>query len=79
MAGRRARFIEAGIEVFGQQGLRGATVRGVCAAAGLTDRYFYESFPSLEALLQAVYQQLSDELAQGLERLLRADGLLPDA
>ena len=37
-AARRARFIEAGIELFGTQGFRAATVRGVCAAAGLTDR-----------------------------------------
>ena len=54
VAARRARFIEAGVELFGTQGFRGATVRGVCAAAGLTDRYFYESFPTLEALLAAV-------------------------
>ena len=51
VAARRARFVEAGIELFGTQGFRGATVRGICAAAGLTDRYFYESFASLEALL----------------------------
>ena len=63
VAARRARFIEAGIELFGTQGFRGATVRGVCAAAGLTDRYFYESFPTLEALLAAVYCSLKDGFA----------------
>ena len=66
VAARRARFIEAGVELFGTQGFRGATVRGVCAAAGLTDRYFYESFPTLEALLAAVYHSLKDGFATRL-------------
>jgi len=66
VAARRARFIEAGIELFGTQGFRGATVRGICAAAGLTDRYFYESFPTLEALLAAVYTTLKDRFAARL-------------
>jgi len=70
VASRRERFIAAGIEVFGTQGLRGATVRGVCTAAGLTDRYFYESFDSLEALLQAAYLKLMDRLRH---RLLQVD------
>jgi len=61
MATRRARFIGAGFEVFGRVGLRGATVRGVCAQAGLIDRYFYESFDSLERLFQAV---LSERMAR---------------
>ena len=68
VAARRARFIEAGVELFGTQGFRGATVRGVCAAAGLTDRYFYESFPALEALLAAVYCSLKDAFATRLTR-----------
>ncbi len=66
VAARRARLVEAGLALFGRQGLRATTVRGVCAEAGLTDRYFYESFDSLEALLAAVYQTL---LAQLHERL----------
>jgi len=66
IAARRARFLEAGVELFGTQGFRGATVRGVCAAAGLTDRYFYESFPTLEALLAAVYTSLKEGFATRL-------------
>ena len=66
VAARRARFVEAGVELFGTQGFRGATVRGICAAAGLTDRYFYESFASLEALLAAVYGSLTDGFARRL-------------
>ena len=66
VAARRARFVEAGLELFGTQGFRGATVRGICAAAGLTDRYFYESFASLEALLVAVHRHLMEGLDQRL-------------
>jgi len=66
VAARRARFVEAGIELFGTQGFRAATVRGICAAAGLTDRYFYESFPTLEALLAEVYRTLTDAFATRL-------------
>ena len=66
VAARRTRFIEAGTELFGTQGFRGATVRGICAAAGLTDRYFYESFESLEALLAEVFRTLTGEFAARL-------------
>ncbi|HVK99547.1 MAG TPA: TetR/AcrR family transcriptional regulator [Dongiaceae bacterium] len=54
---RRERFLEAGLEVFGTVGLRGATVRALCKTAGLTERYFYESFADTEALFCAVYER----------------------
>lgn len=50
-AERRTRLIAAAISVYGERGYNGATVKGVCEAAGLTERYFYESFPNSEALL----------------------------
>lgn len=53
---RRERFLEAGLEVFGTLGLRGATVRTLCRTAGLTERYFYESFEDTESLFCAVYE-----------------------
>ena len=80
VAARRARFIEAGTELFGTQGFRGATVRGICAAAGLTDRYFYESFPTLEALLAEVYRTLTRGFAERLtEESIRSEGWSGDA
>ena len=80
VAARRARFIEAGVELFGTQGFRGATVRGICAAAGLTDRYFYESFASMEALLAAVYNSLTDAFATRLtQEFFTAEGWRGDA
>lgn len=50
-AERRARLIAAAIAVYGERGYHQATVKGVCEAAGLTERYFYESFVNSEALL----------------------------
>lgn len=73
VAARRARFIDAGRVLFGSQGLRATTVRGLCAEAGLTDRYFYESFASVEALLGAVYLSLTDGLQQRLRALPRPE------
>lgn len=59
---RRERFIEAGLECFGTRGYHGVTVRELCAEAGLTERYFYESFKDREALFAAVYQDLITRL-----------------
>lgn len=51
------RLVEAGLQVFGQVGFHAATVKTICARAGLTERYFYESFANSEELLCAVYEQ----------------------
>jgi AcrR family transcriptional regulator len=53
---RREQFLIAGLEVFGRQGFRAATVRGLCSEAKLTDRYFYEAYGTMEKLLMAVYE-----------------------
>lgn len=63
-ARRRASFLDAGLQVFGSTGFRTATVRQLCREAGLTDRYFYESFASIEDLLVAVYEREFDQLQQ---------------
>lgn len=61
---RRERFLEAGLEIFGTVGLRGATVRSLCKAAGLTERYFYQSFADSDALFCAVYERQMINLQQ---------------
>lgn len=76
VARRRQQFIDAGRQLFGTIGYRKTTVRLLCAEAGLTDRYFYESFPSIEALLVSVYQSLIDELER---RILVALATRPDS
>jgi AcrR family transcriptional regulator len=52
---RRGRLLEAGLALYGTQGFAATSIDAVCAGAGLTKRYFYESFGSGEELLTAVY------------------------
>ncbi len=59
---RRVKLIDAALEVFGTKGFHGATVREVCVAAQLTERYFYESFDSMSALFMSLYRHLSEQL-----------------
>jgi AcrR family transcriptional regulator len=67
---RRLKLLEGGLEVFGTKGFHAATVREVCAAARLTERYFYESFKTLHELFLAVYADLRDQLmARELEAI----------
>jgi AcrR family transcriptional regulator len=58
-AQRRSQLIAAAIEVYGERGYRQATVKAVCEAAGLTERYFYESFANSEDLLIASYNAVT--------------------
>lgn len=65
-AERRARLIHAAFETWGDGGWAAVTMRGVCAKAGLTDRYFYESFEDRDALLAAVWDQVRDETSAAI-------------
>jgi len=58
-AERRKRLVAAAIEVYGERGYHQATVKAVCEAAGLTERYFYESFANSEALLIDCYNTVA--------------------
>jgi AcrR family transcriptional regulator len=58
-AERRSRLIAAGVAVYGERGYRHATIKAVCEAAGLTERYFYESFQNSEALLIACFNAVT--------------------
>ncbi len=67
-AQRREQFLAAAIQVYGEQGYRNATVKAVCEAAGLTERYFYESFSNSEELLVASFQAVTRFLLEELEK-----------
>ena len=58
-AQRRNKLIAAAIAVYGERGYRQATVKAVCEAAGLTERYFYESFENSEDLLITSYNAVT--------------------
>jgi AcrR family transcriptional regulator len=67
---RRQRLIEAGLDVIGEVGLSGLTMTLVIRRAGLTERYFYESFADRNQLLVAV----AGAVAAALEHRLVAAG-----
>ena len=69
-ADRRDALIGAATQFFGTVGFRKATVRAVCQAAKLNDRYFYAAFESLEALLRATYQQHAERLRAEVEQAI---------
>jgi AcrR family transcriptional regulator len=71
---RRRQLVEAGLELLGREGWQGTTVRAVCAEAGLTERYFYESFAGRDELLLAVFDRVAAEAA---EAVLAAVGAAP--
>ena len=60
-ARRRAQLVEAGLDVLGADGLANTTMTAVCARAGLTERYFYESFGGRDELLIAIFDAFSAE------------------
>lgn len=70
-AERKIRFIEAGIKIIGTNGYRSATLRALCSEAGLTERYFYESFSSTEALFLAVLDHLTLDFKTRLRALIK--------
>ncbi|MDR5804754.1 TetR/AcrR family transcriptional regulator [Caballeronia sp. LZ001] len=59
---RRERLLAAARKVFGEQGFHSAKVRAICEEAGLTERYFYESFANSEALFIAMHKATSERI-----------------
>ncbi|HET9877585.1 MAG TPA: TetR/AcrR family transcriptional regulator, partial [Mycobacterium sp.] len=57
LAARRARLLEAGLGLLGADRPQRTelTVRGICREAGLTARYFYESFADKDEFVSAVF------------------------
>lgn len=58
--------------MFGTRGFHGVGVRDICAEAGLTERYLYESFANLEALFLAVYERCVAELRAATDQAMAA-------
>jgi AcrR family transcriptional regulator len=68
---RRARLLAAGLDVVGEVGVVGVTVDAVCARAGLTKRYFYETFADRDAALDAVADDVYGRLHTAMVAALR--------
>lgn len=66
---RREKLIATAIELLSTGGLAATTVREVADRAGVSRRFFYESFTDLDALLRAIFE---DTLATVLNAVLEA-------
>jgi AcrR family transcriptional regulator len=70
---RRRMLLDACLDLVGKDGTPAVTAESVSAAAKLTKRYFYESFPDRDAVLVAAL----DELLRDINVQIR-DADLPD-
>ncbi len=62
VAERRERLLDAGLDEFGTRGVLSTGVKDICHRAGLTDRYFYESFRDSTELFTAVFDRATTHL-----------------
>jgi AcrR family transcriptional regulator len=72
-------LLEAGLQEFGTRGVLQTGVKDVCRRAGLTDRYFYESFNDSNALFTAVFDQATAHLFEVVARALQGAPANPAA
>ncbi len=61
-AQRRERLLDAALELYGTRGFAATGVKDVCREAGLTDRYYYESFRSASELFIATFDRATESL-----------------
>jgi AcrR family transcriptional regulator len=73
-AQRRSQLIGAAVAVYGERGYRQSTVKAVCEAAGLTERYFYESFANSEELLIASFNAVTYSVLEEIKAAGRTGG-----
>lgn len=65
-AERRERLMDAAYTLLTEQGAAALTVTGVCSAARLTARYFYEHFDNRDALLLALVEEETVRVMDGI-------------
>jgi AcrR family transcriptional regulator len=64
VASRRNRLLDAALELYGTAGFAATGVKDICREAGLTDRYFYESFRDASELFIAAFDRETSDLLQ---------------
>jgi AcrR family transcriptional regulator len=71
-ASRRAKLLQAGLDLLGRADAPELTVRGVCRQAGVAARYFYESFADKDEFVAAVFDWVIAELATSTQAAVAA-------
>ncbi len=69
---RRRQLLDAALEIVGTRGVERATMTAICAQAGLTERYFYESFSAREDLLLAMVEEIAEQVRTAALAALRS-------
>lgn len=64
---RRDALVAAACRLYGERGFAATSIDVVCAEAGLTKRYFYESFANAELLLVAAFEAVTAELFEAID------------
>jgi AcrR family transcriptional regulator len=74
LASRRAKLLEAGLDLLGADVPQAVelTVRGICRQAGLTARYFYESFADKDEFVSAVFDTVIADLAAKTQAVVQS-------
>ena len=75
---RRERLLDACLDVVGQVGPAATTVEAVCKQAGLSKRYFYESFDDREGVLIALVERVMASVREALQQVVREPSTSPD-
>jgi len=78
-AERHALLVGAAADLVRGQGLAAIGVRPVCRAAGLTERYFYESFSGVDDLLSALFDAQLTSAARLVSAAVAAAERSPEA
>jgi AcrR family transcriptional regulator len=66
-AQRRDQLVDAAVELIGTAGVSAVTLRAVCGEAGLSLRFFYESFGDFDQLIVAAYDTTLARLRAAIE------------
>lgn len=61
---RRTALIDAALDMLAEPEPGSVTVRGICARAALTPRYFYESFANADVLVEETYDLIIGQIAE---------------
>lgn len=79
LAARRTQLLAAGLDLLGAPDEPELTVRSVCQRAGLSARYFYESFSDKDELVASVYDWVIAKLAAGIQAAAATGSALEQA
>ncbi|WP_328659450.1 TetR/AcrR family transcriptional regulator [Nocardia salmonicida] len=69
-AQRRTALLDAALDIVAEDGQAKLTVAGLCARAGLNERYYYESFETRDGVLEALLDRIAEELTAAIATAL---------